>query len=269
MYLNGLNYLMSCTTINHKIVDGFFYLILMVDDETFQYRISEEPLPYFLWKAIVELLPKPMSISASASSKHAPASVFDKGKSKVADWFCEGLKVELNAKLNSRLKDILNTFGNDDDIPYNVKEICEKVNWILTKLSGKTINYTYDEEQAENGSMRYFIRDINKFKPHKIPNSYDFKIVSAFEVFGEYFLDHFDIRETEGSFFYSSFKLNLKAECEQIEKVRDFWSARKYIEAATLKNEERAIAEKNGEKTGEQEQLLEAGQGDVIVEYEL
>jgi len=33
--------------------------------------------------------------------------------------------------------------------------------------------------------------------------------------------------------------------------VRDFWTARKYIEAATLKTEERAIAEKNGEKAPE------------------
>lgn len=92
-----------------------------------------------------------------------------------------------------------------------MREIYTLITKVLRKLSGKTINYTYDAEQAENGVLRYFFRDLNRFKPWKVSSSYDFKVVSAFEVFGEYLVDHFDLREMEGHFFYSSYKLQVKA----------------------------------------------------------
>lgn len=97
MYLQSLNQFMACVTIEYKILAGHLYFVMFIDDETFKYRIAPEPEAYWHWKRFLELLPKPMSVQGHAASKHDPASVFDKGKCKVSEWFAQGVTARLDA----------------------------------------------------------------------------------------------------------------------------------------------------------------------------
>ena len=69
-------------------------------------------------------------------------------------------------------------------------------------------------------------------------------MITVFSVFGDYFLDHFDLSEIEINLFYRSFKLDMTIQCEQMDNIRDFWTARKYLEAETLYKEEMRITER-------------------------
>lgn len=62
MYMEKLNEFMSCVTIDYKIKEGHFYLVLLIDDETFKYRVDNEPETYFHWKNLLLSLPKPASV---------------------------------------------------------------------------------------------------------------------------------------------------------------------------------------------------------------